>query len=271
MRGTLLALALVLAWPGRAAAQASPEDSERARHHLDRGTAYYDLQKYDQAIAEWEKGFELDQQPLFLWALGQAQRMKGDCEKAILYYEAYLRRAPGERRVRAAQERIEQCKAKLERKGKRAGKPTPSTEPEPAPTPAPAPARPPQAVAPAPEPVPLAPAPALVPTLEPGATGASERHFYQDWVGDTLVGVGALAFIIGGVLVVDGASAPDWRTSYDHFAQAKDGETEWTAGVVLMAAGGALVAGGVVRYYLHGRVTAEPARGGAVVTVGGAF
>jgi tetratricopeptide (TPR) repeat protein len=82
-----------------------------AQDHLERGLRLYDLQQYDEAIAEFRAGYAIDANPRFLYALGQALRKKGDCPAAIESYRAYLRTAPAERQAQAAEEQIARCEA----------------------------------------------------------------------------------------------------------------------------------------------------------------
>src|SRR5262245_53535121 len=107
-RRPLLALAVV-ALAGRAAspvaAQPSPTPpaataamDARAREHLERGLRLYDAQKYAEAIAEFQAGYEIDAQPEFLYAMGQAERLNGDCRRAIAAFEAFLRTGPSAKR-----------------------------------------------------------------------------------------------------------------------------------------------------------------------------
>src|SRR5207302_10519562 len=48
---------------------------------------------------------------LFLYALGQAQRMQGDCRAAAASYRAYLRTSPPERSAAPARENLKRCEA----------------------------------------------------------------------------------------------------------------------------------------------------------------
>jgi tetratricopeptide (TPR) repeat protein len=82
-----------------------------AQEHLHRGLRFYDTQRYDEAIAEFRDGYALDPDPQFLYALGQAERKKGDCPAAVEAYRAYRRQAPAERQARAAEEQIARCLA----------------------------------------------------------------------------------------------------------------------------------------------------------------
>src|SRR5690242_4138817 len=109
--------------------QSAPvEMKPEARAHLERGLRLYDAHDYAQAVDEFTRGFELDPRPEFLYALGQAERLSGDCEHALASYERFLRTSPSEAQVASTQKNIERCQAEL-----RAHPAAPA--PAPAPTP----------------------------------------------------------------------------------------------------------------------------------------
>jgi tetratricopeptide (TPR) repeat protein len=227
-----------------------------AREHLERGRRHYDVQEYDAAIAEFKAGYKIDPHPAFLYALGQAQRQRGDCRSAIRSYQTFLRTSPDERRAAAARENLARCEAAL-----RAAPPgpqgTPATQPVVAPGPAPA------------------PSPSPVPGVDLG-----RRRWYRDALGGTLTVAGLLAAGAGTVVWImahNDIEAARAASSYqDYGAHAAGAETRQIAGVVTVAVAGALLAAGIVRYLLlpaaaGPAVGAAPARGGGLVVVGGAF
>ena len=108
--------------------------------------------------------------------------------------------------------------------------------------------------------------------------------WYKDKLGDGLV-LGGIAVAVVGVVEYRGAlsdlDAAENRSSTTTLAHYHDlldsAHGKRTASIVLIGAGGALIAGGIVRYVLHDR-TAEvrgvgvaPARGGAMVSYAGRF
>lgn len=67
--------------------------SNEARAALERGEALYNLQKWDEAIVELEKGALLEPElPLWFLSLGQAHRKAGHYERARWYFERFLSR-----------------------------------------------------------------------------------------------------------------------------------------------------------------------------------
>jgi len=67
-----------------------------ARKHLEDGEAFYNQEKWDSAIVEFEKGALIAPDlPLWYLALGQAHRQAGRYERARWYYERFLSSVEG--------------------------------------------------------------------------------------------------------------------------------------------------------------------------------
>jgi tetratricopeptide (TPR) repeat protein len=216
MRAILL---IVVVAVGRVAA-ASPADEL-----LERGLRSYAVGHYDDAIASFQRGYELAPRADFLYALGQAQRMKGDCRAAVASYRAYLRTAPPERAAAPARHNLERCEQEL------AAAPPPSTSTPPVAEPQPA-----------------------TPPTEAVAT-PPRRRARDDRAAAVLAGVGGAALVAGGVLWGVGEagarSLADAGTYAEFAAHAPDAdafERERTAGIVAVAVGGALVTVAVARW-----------------------
>jgi hypothetical protein len=89
--GQAVVLAVVFAM---ASASARAEDKTAARDHWERGTKFYDLGKYDDAIREFEAAYEAKSDPAFLYNLAQSHRLAGHNGDALRFYRTYLRYAP---------------------------------------------------------------------------------------------------------------------------------------------------------------------------------
>jgi tetratricopeptide (TPR) repeat protein len=89
----LLAAALVLASLA-AAAPAAAQDAAAAREHYQKGTTFYDLGRYDDAIKEFEAAYQIKNDPALLYNLAQSHRLAGHDEQALHFYRTYLRRVP---------------------------------------------------------------------------------------------------------------------------------------------------------------------------------
>jgi tetratricopeptide (TPR) repeat protein len=106
-----LALTLVCLLAGRAAAQ-DPAVKEQARALNDRGTAEYRLGYYDKAASLYEEAYRLLPDPALLYNIGQAYRMAGQRDKALVAYRSYLRTsAPDAPNRDLAQKRVDELEA----------------------------------------------------------------------------------------------------------------------------------------------------------------
>src|SRR5262249_9505190 len=128
--------------------------SPAAAQHYERATRYYEQRDYERTIAEALAGQAIELRPQLFYLLGQAERMRGNCRKAIEYYHAARALAPSPAQSGALRIQIERCHSELGR------------SPEPAP-PTPVPAAPPEAQS-----EPSAPQPA--PVARPATTPATE-------------------------------------------------------------------------------------------------
>jgi tetratricopeptide (TPR) repeat protein len=87
---TLVALILTLV----RVAPAQAEDTTTAREHYQKGTSYYDLGRYQDAIKEFEAAYEIKNDPALLYNLAQSHRLAGNSDQALHFYRTYLRRFP---------------------------------------------------------------------------------------------------------------------------------------------------------------------------------
>lgn len=277
-----LAIASVLALAPPAWGQSAPAAtatasvapmSPEAAAHFEMGTRHYNLQEWADAVKEYKEAYRLAPRPDILWSIAQAQRLGGDHEAAIKSYQAFLRTGPSEKQTALANEAIIKCQSALLEK---ASAPAPSGEPAKKPEP-PAPA--------------ASGAPSASPTQSASAApGPSAPRgpdpWYTDVLGDVLTLGGVAGVVFGGVaLGVGNAKATDANAATDYASfdrQRGAGPTLQTAGVIGLAAGGALIATGVVRLVLVARRPAAPATeaasagvkagpGGVLVHVSGRF
>jgi tetratricopeptide (TPR) repeat protein len=70
----------------------SPET--RARQLFEHAEALYALTRFDEALGEYEKAFEVRPLPGFLFNIGQCHRQLQHWDKAAYFYRAYLERQP---------------------------------------------------------------------------------------------------------------------------------------------------------------------------------
>jgi tetratricopeptide (TPR) repeat protein len=182
----LMARALVALLLLAATGQARADDAAVARKHYERGTTLYDLRRYREAAAEYERAFELRNEPSLLFDIGQAYRLAGDYEPALRSYRAYLRRLPNApdrpevlRHIALTEKLLDEQRGAGARHPAGEAAPTP-----PAPAPAPAPS--------------LQPSPALTAT----APAPAPTPVYKKWWLWTVVGVVAAGTATGIALAV---------------------------------------------------------------------
>jgi tetratricopeptide (TPR) repeat protein len=86
-----LGLCLLFALGGNAGAE---DQRSAAREHFMKGTKYFDLGRFDEAIKEYEAAYELKDEPVLLYNIAQAHRLANHTKEAVHFYKAYLRRVP---------------------------------------------------------------------------------------------------------------------------------------------------------------------------------
>jgi len=72
----------------------APSPEAMARAHFGRATSYYNLGRYQEALAEYEAAYLAVQDPPFLFDIAQCHRMMGRDKEALGAYRSYLRVAP---------------------------------------------------------------------------------------------------------------------------------------------------------------------------------
>jgi len=220
--GAALAAAVVLALGAHATAHAGDKKhNDKARAHFETGTAYFRLEKYPEALQEFEQGYLEKQDPAYLFNIAKCHRQLGRSAEAMRFFRRFVNETPNGHPQRA---QAEQALRELEGTTAPAPPfvpppPPPSTSP-PAPPrsapPAPSVAAGPAAVSPMPPAPsfvasPLAPPPVasamVVSAPAPEVAAAPEptngRPVYKKWWFWTLVG----AAVVGGILVGVAASS----------------------------------------------------------------
>jgi hypothetical protein len=212
------------------------EPQTDAQGHLEQGKHLYEIQDYDGAIAEYQAGYMLEQRAEFLYGMGQAYRMKGDCERAARSYNAVVRAPDGAALADAARRNIDRCRST-----------TPPQQPPP------------------PEPPPPKPAP-------PPMSVDESAPWYRDALADTFV-IGGAVLIAGGAISWkvgrDQAGGTFGNTTYDAWntssQNARNAETWQGVGIAAATVGATAVLAGVIRYAWPSSMHA-----GAIVTPTGA-
>jgi len=176
-----------------AVAVAAPEDPRaEAKREVERAEVQYKLGRFDEALEGYSRAYELVNAPGLLFNIGQCHKNLKSYERAIFFFQEYLREAKRPERRALANELIAEARAQLERQ---------RSEPPPAPEP--------PAESSSPAPVWQAPAvaePAESSGKAPGAdlqntTTTTEAPLTQKWWFWTAIGAGAVALVTGIVLL----------------------------------------------------------------------
>lgn len=164
-----LSLATLLA-PVAAHAQAGDATEQQSIDHYKKGVTSYDLGKFDEAIEEFQKAYELKPTPAYLYNIAQAYRQKGDAAKAVFFYKRYLQKSPDAANRATVEKRISELEELAKKQEDAKAKPPNALEGEKQDTPRPAEVA--RAEPPPVEPPP-APSPEATVTASSSARGAS--------------------------------------------------------------------------------------------------
>jgi hypothetical protein len=217
----IVGLAAVLSMqgpPARAAAAPDPR-TEAAREHSRQGDSYYKLEKYANAIGEYEQAYLAKPDPSFLFNIAQCHRLMGQGAEAIKFYRRFLTDAPPSTPSRAvAEKHIRDLEDAAKAATKASTQPPPAATPVAPPpdarpiTPLPSASSPPPTGVGATAPVALEPTNPTSPTSttpaveNSSAPGPAEpRPFYTKWWFWTAVG----AVVVAGIIIGVAASAHD--------------------------------------------------------------
>jgi tetratricopeptide (TPR) repeat protein len=202
----LLALVIGIAAPARA------QDTMTAKEHYQKGTSYYDLGRYADAITEFEAAYQIKNDPALLYNLAQSHRLAGNSERALHFYRTYLRYAPKAPNRAEIESRISQLEKVVADRNAAQTAPPVQTMPPSGMTPeTTTPPPPPSSTTPPTPPTSTAPPPGLPPAANPDATVGRAAGYppppapgANPNAGRTLQRVGIGVTIAGGALVVIG-------------------------------------------------------------------
>jgi hypothetical protein len=212
-------LVALLLMSGRPSRGADPR-LDSARAHSQEGDAYYKLDKYANAITEYEQAYLAKPDPSFLYNIAQCHRLMGQSAEAIKFYRRFLKDAPTAPNRAVAEKHIKDLEEASRDTQPSVSPPAPATTSSspppvaPAPLPAPAPTEP---LVPLPLPSsassasPASPAfstlaptstpVSTTPTVENGTSSTqSESHpIYSRWWFWASVGA---AVVVGGIILI---------------------------------------------------------------------
>ncbi len=233
-----------------ARAQLSAQQKQEIHVHYQQATRAYDLGKYQEAVDEYQKVYEIDGDPVMLYNIAQAYRLNDQPQESIHFYRRYLQRSPEARNKDDVERKITAMEKLIEERRKAAAAVVP-----PPPRPAvvePKPEAPPPPVVTTP--IVVAPPPPPPPT-PPSAT--------RRVIGWSMVGVGVAS---GVVAIIEGVRAKNrgdeitrmmdpngqvyWTSNLESIQSA--GKTANIVAIVCGIAGTALAVGGAVILITNG-------------------
>ncbi len=209
-----------------------------------RGLSRFEAREYPGAVADFQSAYALDPVPDLLFAEAQAERLRGDCTRAVVLYQRFLATNPPRLQVDATQIALARCAQQLAER-------PPVVVVQPPPPPAPPP--------------PSAPPPSW--WKDPWALGASA-------LGVSALGVG-VGFWIASSGSVDDASRAPTLPDYDRLWVTAESRrivstVALTAGATLLLAAGARFAV-VRRQRLRGAAVLSLVAAPGTLNIAGAF
>jgi tetratricopeptide (TPR) repeat protein len=93
--GAALLLVLVIA-PSPTQAEEAPSEDARAeaRSHAEQARTFFDLGRFEEALEHYNAAYELVPAPGVLFNMGQCHRLLGNHERALFFFQGYLRGVP---------------------------------------------------------------------------------------------------------------------------------------------------------------------------------
>src|SRR5262245_58620122 len=219
-RAAVILLAALVATGGLLAgggvARAADPNAEKARAHFQQGDTYFKLEKYPNALAEFEQAYLAKQDASFLYNIAQCHRLMGNRVEAVRFYKRYIVDAPTAANRPVAEKHIRDLETALgaaELTGAHvASGPAHGTGEAPAGgTAASRPAQPPTAVALA-APPPPPPSDAMLTSAPPPPSQSDDHPIYTKWWFWTAVGSVAVGTLLVAWWMSRDPSCPDART-----------------------------------------------------------
>jgi len=116
MRGALgfaICLAIVATFT-----DARADERAAAKEHYMKGTKYFDLGRFEDAVKEYEAAYEAIDDPVLLYNIAQAHRLAGHTERAIFFYRSYLRRVPAAKNRAEVELKIDELQKVLDQQAR---------------------------------------------------------------------------------------------------------------------------------------------------------
>jgi len=236
------------------AGELTPAQKQEVRQHYEKASRAYDVQKFGEAIEEYQKTYEISGDPAMLFNVAQAYRLNGQPQEAVYYYRRYLERSPAASNRAATEQKIADLEKTLAeaKAAPAAGAPPPAAPPPPMGT---TPARPPAATsaAPAAAATAVAPPPASFPPPNLVTVEPEGDHHGRRVASVVLLAVGGVGLLTAAVTGKLAANKGDNLTYASNLKGTFDPETERAgkrldnvAVVSVVVGAAASIAGGVL-------------------------
>jgi hypothetical protein len=124
-RAFLVALMVAIVFVAAGATIARADDAQKARELFTQGNTYFDLGQFDKAIDAWQNGYQLKNDPGFLYNIAQAYRTMGEAQKAVFFYKRYLSNSPKAHNRSEVEQKIEALQKQLSVQEQAKGLPPP--------------------------------------------------------------------------------------------------------------------------------------------------
>ena len=103
---------------GGAHAQLTADQKQEMRQHYEKATRAYDIEKYGEAVDEYQKAYEIGGDPAMLYNIAQAYRLNKQAPDALHFYRRYLQRSPNARNREDVERKIADLEQSIEAKRK---------------------------------------------------------------------------------------------------------------------------------------------------------
>jgi tetratricopeptide (TPR) repeat protein len=229
------ALTVVFALVAPVAGAQEDTDAAEAKKHYTRGMAHYNLDEFDRAVEEFQAGYRLKPDPVFLYNVAQSYRRAKKPEQALTFYEKYLHATDGNPPNRAeVEQRIKDLRKLIKDAGKiestQPSSPLPpaGVKPDEPPKPVKKPEPEPQGIEPVMgtgvEKVPLlpkgdVPSEAVGTTITKGPLVVEKPVYQRWWFWTAAAAVVVVAAVVTIAVLVGGASSSNERGLPDLMAQ----------------------------------------------------
>jgi tetratricopeptide (TPR) repeat protein len=94
----------------------------RAQALFEEGRRAFTLQQYDEALAKLQQAYKIAPLPGYLYHLAETHRARKEWERAIHFYEAYLRQHPGSPKAKAVRAKLDKSRERKRKADRAAGR-----------------------------------------------------------------------------------------------------------------------------------------------------